>query len=203
MVADLRPKPPKRAVARTVGGSIEGRQGGLKDRTAEKKATVAKETATPSRKRKAVEHLEEVSAAVSDVVKRATSNIYKKRKVVAKAKAEAVADTKSIEREARVLSEKKRKAADALEGDAAQAGVHGGETLSAKKRRREDKPVVETEPLEEATVSSKNVKTEEVFVPLRRASWSDSHSPIGSVSPKLSRPSGEFDYPKGSNERVP
>ena len=171
MVADLLPKAPKKAAAKRGDKGIEGRQGRPKHETVAKKTTVPKEAATPSKKRKAAEDLEEDSVAVSEAAKGATSTIHEKRKVVAKAKAEAVVDTKSIKSEARMSFGKKRKAADALDDDAAQAVVHGDDEPSAKKRMTEDEPVVETEPLEEqATVSSKNVKTDEVFVPLRRAS---------------------------------
>ena len=204
MVADLRSKPPRKAAAKRAERGVESRQGRSKHETVAKKTTVPKEAATPSKKRKAAEGLEEVSAAASNVAKRATPTIYKKRKVVAKAKAEAVVDSKLVERAARVSSGKKRKAADALDGDAAQAVVHGDDEPSAKRRRTQDEPIVETEPLEEeVTARSKNVKTDEVFEALRRPSSSGSHSPIGSVSSKLSRPPGEFDYPKGSNERGP
>ena len=168
MVADLCAKPSKKAVARRVGRAIEGRQDGLSNKTVAKKTAVMKETATPSKKRKAGE---EVSAAVRDVAREATSSIFKKRKVEAKAKAEAAADTKPVESEARVSLGKKRKAADALESDAAQAVVHGDDAPSAKQRRTKDEPVVETEPLEEKiTVPSgekkgKKSKDDEVFDP--------------------------------------
>ena len=133
-----------------------------------KKTAAAKDAATPSKKRKAGEDLEQVSAAVMDVAKEATSTIYKKRKVEAKAKAKAVADTKPVKSEARVSSGKKRKATDALESDAAQAVVHGAHAPSAKKRRREDEPAVERELPEKTTVPSvekkaKNLKDNEVF----------------------------------------
>ena len=204
MVADLRSKPPKKAAAKRAERGVESRQGRSKHETVAKKTTVPKEAATPSKKRKAAEGLEEVSAAASDVAKRATPTIYKKRKVAAEAKAEAVADIKPVEREARESSRKKRKAADALDGDAAQPLVHGDDEPSGKKRRTQDEPTVEVEAFEEeATAPSKNVKTDEVFVPLRRASWSGSHSPIGSVSFKTSRPSGEFVCFEGPNERGP
>ena len=171
MVADLCPKAPKKAAAKRVGRGIEGRQDGSKNETVAKNFTVAKEAATPSRKRKAGEELKEDSAAVRDVAKEATSTIYKKRKVEAKSKADAVANTKPIESEARVSLAKKRKAADALDGDAAQAVVHGDEAPPAKKRRTKDEHVVETEPVEEkmtvpsAEKKAKNVKDDEVFDP--------------------------------------
>ena len=171
MAADLCAKPSKKAVARRVGRAIEGRQDGSKRKTVTNETTVVKKVATPSKKRKAGEDLEEVSAAVRDVAKEATSSIYKKRKVEAKAKAKAVTDTKPVESEARVSLGKKRKAADALEGKAAQAVVYGDDALSTKKRRTKDEPVVETEPLEEKiTVPSgekkaKKSKDDEVFDP--------------------------------------
>ena len=164
MVADLQAKPPKKAATKRGDKGIEGRQGRLKHETVAKKTTVSKE-ATPSKKRMAAEDLEEVSAAVSDVAKGATSDIYKKRKVAAEAKAEAVMDTKPVAREARVSSGKKRKAVDALAGDAAHPVGHGDDESSAKKRKTQDEPTVQTEVLEEATAPSKNVKTEEVFIP--------------------------------------
>ena len=170
MVADLCPKPPNKAAAKRVARSIEGQQDGSKNETVTKKTTtVAKEAATPSRKRKATENLKELSAAARDVAKEATSTIYKKRKVEAEAKAEAVADTKQVGREARVSLAKKRKAADVLEGNAAQAVVHGDDAPPAKRRRTNVEPVVETEPLEgKMTVPSgekkaKNLKDDEVF----------------------------------------
>lgn len=203
MAADICPKPPKKAAAKRVGRGIEGRQGGPKNETVVKKTTAMKETTTPLKKRKAVEDLEEVSAAVSDVAERAPSTIYKKRKVVAEAKAEAVFETKPVEREARVSSEKKRKAVDALDGDAAQPVVHGDDELSAKKRRTQDQPTVETEALEqEATALSKNVKTE-VFVTLKGPSWSGSHVPIGFTFFKTRGPSSKSDYSEGPRERGP
>lgn len=178
------PKPPKIRVPRIVGRGIEGRQDGTRrersfsqpraisasiNQPVVKETTVAKEVATPSRKRKAAEDLEEVSAAVSDVTKKATSTIYKKRKVEAGAKAETVADTKRFESEPRASLGKKM-AAHALEGNAA-GTVHGDDAPSAKKRRREDWPVVKTEPLEEkmpvpsGEKKAKDVKDDEVFVP--------------------------------------
>ena len=169
MVADIGPKAPKIRVPRVVR-SIEGREDASKNETVAKKTAVMKEAATPSKKRKADEDLEQVSAAVKDVAKEATSTIYKKRKVETEAKA-AVADTKPIESEARVSSAKKRKAADALEADTAQAVVRGEDTPSAKKRRGEDWPIVKTGPLEEKTTKptgekkAKNVKDDEVFDP--------------------------------------
>ena len=203
-MADLHPKSPKKAAAKRAERAVESRRGRTKHETVAKKATVPKEAATPSKKRKAAEDSEEESVAVSDIAKGATSTIYKRRKVVAEAKAEAVVDAKSVEREARVSSGKKRKAADALEGDTAQPVVHGDDEPSAKKRRTEDEPVVETEPSEEeATARSKNVKTEEVFSLQNRPSWSDSHSPTGSVCVKTRDPSGKFVCLKGSNERGP
>ena len=144
-VADLCAKPPKKATAKRVARGVEGQQDDSKNKTVAKRITVAKEAATPSRKRKAGEELKEDSAAVRDVAKEATSNIYKKRKVEAKSKAHAVANTKPIESEARVSL--------------------------AKKRRTKDEHVVETEPVEEKmTVSSAekkaiNVKDDEVFDP--------------------------------------
>lgn len=201
MVADLHPKPPRKAAAKRAGRDVESRGGRSKHETVAKKTTVAKDAATPSKKRKATEESEEVSDAASDVPKGATSDIYKKRKVVAEAKAEAVVDTKPVEREARVSSGKKRKAAD---DDAVQPALYGDDGPSAKKRRTEDEPVAETEaPEEEVTESSKNLKTEEVFISLRRPSWSGSHLTIGSVSFEASRPSGEFVYSEGPNERGP
>lgn len=165
MVADLCSKPPKQNAPKRVGRGNEKRQRGSKHETAEKTTTVAKEAATPSKKRKVAEDSEEDSVAVSDAAKRATSTIYKKRKVVAEAKAEAVVDTKSVEREARVSLGKKRKAADALKGDAVQA-VARSEAAPSAKKKMENEPVVETEPSEEeSTARSKNVKTEEVFFP--------------------------------------
>ena len=171
MVADLCPKPQKKAAAKRAGRGIEGRQGDSINKTVAKKTTVAKGAAIPPRKRKADEDLKEVSAAVRDVAKEATSTIYIKRKVEAKAKVEAVADTKLVESEATMSLGKKRKAADALEGDAAQAVVHGDDAPSTKKRRTKDEPVVETEPVEEKmTVLSgekkaKKSKDDEVFGP--------------------------------------
>ena len=173
MVADLCLKTPKKAATKRVGRGTEGRHGGSKYETVAKKTAVVKEVAKTSRKRKAGEDLEEVSAAVRDVAKEATSTIYKKRKTEAKAKAEAVVDTKPVEGGAKVSLGKKRKAADALEGDAAQAVVHGVDPPSAKKRRTEDEPVMETEPLKEKTTApsgekkAKKVKDDEVFDPLR------------------------------------
>ena len=169
-VADLCAKPPKKATAKRVARGVEAQQDGSKNKTVAKRITVAK-AATPSRKRKAGEDLEEVSAAVRDVAKEATSTTYKKRKVEAKSKADAVANTKPIESEARVSLAKKRKAADALDGDAAQAVVNGDDAPPAKKRRTKDEHVVETEPVEEkmtvpsAEKKAKNVKDDEVFDP--------------------------------------
>ena len=204
MVADLHPKSPRKAAANRAERAVESRRGRTEHETVAKKIAAPQEAATPSKKRKATEDSEEESVAVSDVAKRATSTICKKRKVVAEAKTEAVADTKPVEREAKVSSGKKRKVADALDGDAAQPAVHGDDEPSAKKRRTEDEPVVETEPSEEeATARSKNVKTEEVFLPFNRSSWSGSHLPIGSVYSKTRNPSGKFVRPKGSNERGP
>ena len=153
-----------------------------------KKTAVMKETATPSKKRKAGEDLEEVSAAVRDVAKEATSTIYKKRKVEAKAKAEAVTDTKPIESEATVSLGKKRKATDALESDAARAVVHGDDAPSAKRRRMEDEPIVETEPLEEETTvpsgeKAKKSKDDEVFDP------QDLHPGVAHMYPQALSPS--------------
>ena len=203
MVADLHPKPPRKAAATRAERGVENRQGRSKHETVAKQAPVAKEAATPSKKRKATEDSEEESVAVSDVAKRATSTINKKRKVVHEAKTEAVADTKPVVREAKVSSGRKRKAADALDGDAAQPAVHGDDEPSAKKRT-EDEPVVQTEPSEEeATARSKNVKTEEVVFPFNRSSWSGLHLPIGSVFSKTRNPSWKFVRPKGSNERGP
>ena len=171
MVTDLCPKPPKIRVPRRAGGGIEGRQGDSKNETVAKKTTIAKEAATPSRKRKATEDMEGDSAAVRDVAKEATSTIYKKRKVEAKAKPEAVADTKSVESKAEVSLGKKRKAADALESDTAQAIVHGHDAPSAKKRRTEEEPVVKTEPHEKKMTAplgekkEESVKDDEVFDP--------------------------------------
>ncbi|KAK0516136.1 hypothetical protein JMJ35_000739 [Cladonia borealis] len=171
MVADIGPKPLKIRVPRIAGRSIEGRQDASKNGTGAKQTTTAKEAATPSRKRKAAEDLEEVSAVVGDVAKEATSIIYKKKKMEYEAKVEAAADTKPGESEAKVASGKKRKAADALEDDTAQAVVYGDSAPSAKKRRGEDWPIVKTGPLEEKkTVPSgekkaKKSKDDEVFDP--------------------------------------
>ena len=204
MVADLHPKPPREAAARRAERAVESRRGRTEHEIVAKKATVSKEAATPSRKRKATEDSEEDSVVVKDVTKRATSTIYKKRKVVAEAKAEAVGDTKPVEKGGRVSSGKKRKAADALDGDAAQPAVHGDDESSAKKRRTKDEPVVETESSEEeAMARSKNVKTDEVFVPSNRLSWSGSRLPIGSVSFKAIHPSEELADSEGPNERGP
>ena len=168
MVADL-PKSPREVAAKRAERAVESPRGRTEHETVVKKTAPAKDAATPSKKRKAVEDSEEELVAVSDVTKRATSTIYKKRKVVPEAKAEDVVDTKPVEREAKASSGKKRKAADAIDGDVAQPAVHGDDEPSAKKWRTEDEPVVETEPSEEeATVSSKNVKTEEVFLPFNR-----------------------------------
>ena len=203
MVADLHPKSPRKAAANRAERAVESRRGRTEHETVAKKIAAPQEAATPSKKRKAAEDSEEESVAVSDVAKRATSTIYKKRKVVTEAKADAVVDTKSVEREARLSLGKKRKAADALEGDAVQAVPHGDAEPSAKKRT-EVEPVVETEPFKEAvTARSKNVKTEEVFFPFNRSSWNGSHLPIGSVHSKTRNPSGKFVRPKGSNERGP
>ncbi len=202
MVADPCPKPPKKAAAaRRVGKGIEGQQGGSKYKTVAKKTIVMKEAATPSKKRKAGEDLQDVSAAVRDIAKEATSTIYKKRRVEVETKAEAVVDTKLVEREARVSLGKKRKAADALEGDTAQAVVQGVDAPPAKKRRTEDEPVVETGSLGEK--KAKNVKVDEVFDPSRRPSWSGSHVTIGSISFKARRQSSKVVYSKGSNEMDP
>ena len=174
MATDLCPKPPKIRVPRRAGTGIEGRQGDAKNETVAKKATVMKETATPSRKRKAGDDSEEVSAAVRDVAKEATPTPYKKRKVEAKVKVEAVADAKPIESGGSMSLGKKRKAADALEDDTAQAVVHGDDTPSAKKRRREDWTVVKTESLEEKMTTplgekkARKSKDDEVFGPPRR-----------------------------------
>ena len=168
MLTDLCPKPPKIRVPRRAG---TGGQGDAKNETVPKKTTVGKEAATSSKKRKAGEELEEVSAAVTDVAKEATSTLYKKRKVEAKVKTEAVADAKPIENGASMSLGKKRKAAYALEDDTAQAVVHGDDIPSAKKRRREDWPVVKTEPLEERKTApsggkkAESVKDVEVFEP--------------------------------------
>ena len=169
MVAEIGPKPPKIRIPRVIR-SIEGREDASKNETVARKTTVAKETASPSKKRKADEDLGGVSAAVKDVAKDATSTIYKKRKVEAKAKAEVDVDTKPVESEATVSLAKKRKAADAWEGDTAQAVVRGEGAPSAKKRSGEDWPIVRTGPLEETTKPSggekaKNVKDDEVFDP--------------------------------------
>lgn len=204
MVADLLPKAPKKDAANRGNKDIEGRQSRPKHETVAKKTTGSKEAATPSKKRKAAEDLEEDSDGVSDDAKGATSNIYKKRKVVPEAKAEAVADTKLAEREARVSSAKKRKAEDALDGDAVRGVAHGEHAPSTKKRRTKDESVTETPPLEEeAAVPLKNVKTEEVFVPLRRPSWSGSHVPIGFTFFKTHGPSSKFNCSKGPKERGP
>ena len=169
MVADIGFKPLKIRVPRIVR-SGEGREDALKNKAEVKNTAAAKEAAPPSKKRKASEDLEKVSAAVSDVAKEATSTIYIKRKVEAEVKA-TVADTKRVENEARVSLGKKRKAADAWEGDAAQAVVRGEEAPPAKKRRGEDWPIVKTGPLEEKkTVPSgekkaKKSKDDGVFDP--------------------------------------
>ena len=171
MVTDLCPKPPKIRVPRRAGTGIEGRQDGSRNETMPKKTTVAKEAATPSKKRKAGDDSEEVSAAVKDVAKEATSTLYKRIQVEAKVKAEAVADTKPIESGGSMSLGKKRKAADALEDDTAQGVVHGDDTPSAKKRRREDWPVVKTESLEEKMTTpsggkkAESVEDAEVFDP--------------------------------------
>ena len=151
--------------------SIEGGEDSSKNETVAKKTAVMKEAAIPSKKRKAAEDLEEVSAVVGDIAKEATSSLYKKRKVEMKAKAEPAAATKPIASEAKVSSGKKRKAAYALEDDTAEAVVRGEEVPSAKKRRGEDWPIVKTGPLEEKkTVPSgekkaKTVKDDGVLEP--------------------------------------
>ena len=203
IVADLCPKPPRKEAAKRAGRGIESRQGRSKHEIVARKTTLPNET-TPSRKRKAAEDLEEVSDAASDVAEEATSTIYKKRTVEPEAKPEAVAAAEPVERAAKESSGKRRKASRALDGDAVQPALYGDDEPSAKRRRTKDEPTVETEALkEEVTESSKNVKTEEVFIPLRRTSWSGSHLTIGSVSFKASRPSGEFVYSEGPNERGP
>ena len=169
MVADIGPKAPKIRIPRVVK-SIQRREDASKNQTVAKKSAVTKGAATPSKKRKADETLEEVSAPVKDVAKKATSPIYKRRKVEAEAKA-AVADTKPVESEARVSLGKKRKAAPAFEDDTAGAAVRGQDAPSAKKRRGEDWPIVKTGPLEETMTmpsgekKAKTVKADEVFEP--------------------------------------
>ena len=148
MAADFCAKPSKKAVARRVGRAIEGRGDGSKNKTVTNEITVEKKAAKPSKRRKACEDLKQALAAERDVAKEATSSIYKKRKVEAKAKTEAVTDTKPVESEAKLSLGKKRKAADALKSDSAQAVVHGDDAPPAKRMRMDDKPVVETERLE-------------------------------------------------------
>ena len=206
-VADISPKAPKIRIPRVVR-SIEGREDASKNETVAKKTAVMKEAAIPSKKRKADEDLEQVSAAVKEVAKEATSTIYKKRRVDAEPKA-AVADTKPVESEASVSLGKKRKAAHAFEDDTAEAVVRGQDAPSAKKRRGEDWPIVKTRPLEETMTmpsgekKAKTVKDDEVFDP------QDIHTGLAHEYPQGLAPSkpvispAQVSTPKAPTKRMP